>query len=721
MNEISKNKQKGRTLFLYGLSLILLIEWLLPLPFITDTGFIHLFLYYTFFCFLLTYLQLSVWVSIGCKTFAMIYGLHIMFNDGNFLSLEWFHILFADILFNISLMLTGQWVYLTDLFRSILFFILLAVMSYLLYYWAVQVKRILFFLIATVIYITIIDTFTPYDATFSIIRTFMAGFLLLGLITMYRSIDQERVASYSRILPARLLIALTVVIFCASAFGYAAPKFEPQWADPVPYMRAALGMETAGTGTIRQRIGYGDSDDRLGGGFEHDDTPVFYAYTTRGNYWRGESKNYYTGRGWEVTTPEIILDSRMMLYESRVETETMETEIYLAGDQMFPHLFYPGELSSVNVNSPFSIAVEVDAHTGKANTFYGGDPVKLSDYKLEYEFPKFSVSSLRNSSENDPPEIQEYYLQLPDDLPERVGELAETIVAGFDNRYDQAKAMERYFVRAGYRYETQEVAVPGPDEDYVDQFLFETKQGYCDNFSTSMAVLLRTLDIPTRWVKGFTQGERLDENDGIRQYLITNANAHSWVEVYFPEHGWVPFEPTSGFNHGFDFVFDSTDPNDIDWERDEDELETPEAEETLADVEEENETVIGGGGRNNFPILIGSLSVLAILLVGTLLFINKERLIVSFLLYRYRNNQEVEAFEKAFERLIWLLGHKGLPKKKAETLREYAERVDELYATNEMTILTLNYEKVSYGNASSNPIWLENRKLWENLVRKIGS
>ena len=55
----------------------------------------------------------------------------------------------------------------------------------------------------------------------------------------------------------------------------------------------------------------------------------------------------------------------------------------------------------------------------------------------------------------------------------------------------------------------QNVAVPGENEDYVDQFLFDTKRGYCDNFSTSMAVLLRTLGIPTRWVKGYTGGEFL--------------------------------------------------------------------------------------------------------------------------------------------------------------------------------------------------------------------
>ncbi|MBM9834622.1 transglutaminase domain-containing protein, partial [Enterococcus faecalis] len=79
--------------------------------------------------------------------------------------------------------------------------------------------------------------------------------------------------------------------------------------------------------------------------------------------------------------------------------------------------------------------------------------------------------------------------------------------------------------------------------DYVDQFLFESQVGYCDNFSTAMVVLLRSLEIPARWAKGFSPGSPATEN-GITTYTVRNLNAHSWVEVYFDGYGWVPFEPT---------------------------------------------------------------------------------------------------------------------------------------------------------------------------------
>jgi transglutaminase-like putative cysteine protease len=79
----------------------------------------------------------------------------------------------------------------------------------------------------------------------------------------------------------------------------------------------------------------------------------------------------------------------------------------------------------------------------------------------------------------------------------------------------------------GFTYNQVDVAVPGPNDDYVDQFLFETLRGYCDNYSTSMVVLLRSVGIPSRWVKGYTEGEYQGPTEsGKRGYTITNNNAH---------------------------------------------------------------------------------------------------------------------------------------------------------------------------------------------------
>src|SRR4029077_17336604 len=77
--------------------------------------------------------------------------------------------------------------------------------------------------------------------------------------------------------------------------------------------------------------------------------------------------------------------------------------------------------------------------------------------------------------------------------------------------------------------------------DESANFLFERKQGDWEYFASSMAVMLRTLRIPARVVNGFRTGEF---NDLTSQYLVRASNAHSWVEVYFPDYGWGGFDPT---------------------------------------------------------------------------------------------------------------------------------------------------------------------------------
>ena len=128
------------------------------------------------------------------------------------------------------------------------------------------------------------------------------------------------------------------------------------------------------------------------------------------------------------------------------------------------------------------------------------------------------------------------YTQLPKSLPRRVRDLAVSLTKDKDTRYDKVLAIENYFTDYSFIYETTNVSFPAQNQDYVDQFLFDTKSGYCNNFSTSMIVLLRSAGIPARWVKGYTEGT-LDNTlvgaEGEDVYKIANDNAHSWVEVYF--------------------------------------------------------------------------------------------------------------------------------------------------------------------------------------------
>ncbi|KHF38465.1 transglutaminase TgpA family protein [Halalkalibacter okhensis] len=721
-----KQTETGRDFLLYGLSFLLLMEWLLPLPHITDTGYIFVFVLVTAVFFFITFLQLPVFVSMVLKSLVICYGLYLVFIDGPFLSFEWLVYIATDIIMNIELMLIGGWYGLTDLFRSFLFFVLLAIMSYLLFYWTVHARRVLFFLIFTVVYVTVIDTFTIYDATFAIIRTFIIGFLLLGLVTMYRMIEQQTVYKAPKFLPVRLAMLLVMLIGVGGLLGLLSPKPDPQWDDPVPFVRAAVGMGDNGSAELVQRIGYGDNDEQLGGGFIDDDTPVFFATASREHYWRGETKDYYTGRGWETTTP---VERKGFLYSDRaqgiVEYEALEAEIHLTEHSSgFDHLFYPGELQLSNRIREFELFQ--DAYTGKARTYQGAQSMRLSHYQYEYLYPSYQVEGLRQTNNQDPEDIRHYYTQLPEDLPERIRDLALEITEGESNRYDRAKAIESYFGRNDYQYETQDVPVPSEGQDYVDQFLFETMRGYCDNFSTAMIVMLRTIDIPARWAKGFTQGELVD-TDGLENvYQVTNGNAHSWVEVYFPEVGWVPFEPTRGFDNMLEFnepEVESEETEEDSRVEDEEEETEPEVEDAFADLEGDDEQSSASAGASQNWSIPGGPWILAGFVVSILfvVLVKNKRIVQYYTLRKFGRRDDKEAFLQAYDRLLWLLKYVGWERENGETLREYATRMDKLFQTTEMMSLTIEYERIMYGGQSMEGSWSKQKPNWLSFVRKIDS
>ncbi|MBJ7603696.1 MAG: transglutaminase domain-containing protein [Candidatus Dormibacteraeota bacterium] len=121
---------------------------------------------------------------------------------------------------------------------------------------------------------------------------------------------------------------------------------------------------------------------------------------------------------------------------------------------------------------------------------------------------------------------------------QRIAQLAQQVTAGKTNPYDQAQAIEAY-LRSTYTY-TLSPPSPGPD-DPLDYFLFTGKQGYCEYFASAMGDMLRSLGLPTRLVNGYGPGtydEKLD------RFVVKESDAHTWVEVYFPSYGWIPFEPT---------------------------------------------------------------------------------------------------------------------------------------------------------------------------------
>ena len=122
----------------------------------------------------------------------------------------------------------------------------------------------------------------------------------------------------------------------------------------------------------------------------------------------------------------------------------------------------------------------------------------------------------------------------------RIPLLAKQVTGSAANNYDKVNALQTYLLtHFSYSLQLPRTVVQDP----LATFLFERKQGHCEYFASSMAVMLRTLGIPSRVVNGFRAGEF---NDLTSQYLVRASNAHSWVEAYFPGYGWVAFDPTPG-------------------------------------------------------------------------------------------------------------------------------------------------------------------------------
>ena len=142
-----------------------------------------------------------------------------------------------------------------------------------------------------------------------------------------------------------------------------------------------------------------------------------------------------------------------------------------------------------------------------------------------------------------PDEVRLVYLRLPHTIDPRVSELARTLTASANNNYDRAVVIQSY-LRNNFRYTLDPPAIEPADP--VGSFLFRSKSGYCEYFAAAMAVMLRTINVPSRLVNGFQTGSY---NRIGKDFVVRARDAHSWVEVYFTGYGWIPFDPTPADPH----------------------------------------------------------------------------------------------------------------------------------------------------------------------------
>lgn len=160
-------------------------------------------------------------------------------------------------------------------------------------------------------------------------------------------------------------------------------------------------------------------------------------------------------------------------------------------------------------------------------------------YKAESWILVLDETDLRTANNPPPVEIQDNYLQIPETVPGRVLNLAESVTASANTPYEKAQAIEAYLRQFSYSLELPE---PPADRDIVDYFLFELQKGYCDYYASAMVILARAAGLPARLAIGYATGS-YDYAQSL--FVVTEANAHAWPEIFIEPFGWVPFEPTA--------------------------------------------------------------------------------------------------------------------------------------------------------------------------------
>jgi transglutaminase-like putative cysteine protease len=301
----------------------------------------------------------------------------------------------------------------------------------------------------------------------------------------------------------------------------------------------------------------------LGGPRTLDDTPVMFVDAPSPAYWRAVAFDEYDGNGWISNDAHAIdvaafepIPSTPSFYASQAftQTYTMLNEgrvvLYSAGNPVWVSRDVRVKSNVVNPQSvstvPFSYWDPRAQRPLIETATYLESDVRLNDqesYQILSHRPQITLEALQSDTGPYPQWILDRYLQLPGDTPQRVFDLAETITAQAQTPFDKAAAIENY-LRREIAYNEQ-IAAPPADRNKVDYILFDLQEAYCDYYAPAMLAMLRHLGIPSRLAAGYATGSTEILEDGSQLYLVRNRDAHSWVEVFFPQYGWVEFEPTA--------------------------------------------------------------------------------------------------------------------------------------------------------------------------------
>ncbi|MFZ0667023.1 MAG: DUF3488 and transglutaminase-like domain-containing protein [Acidimicrobiales bacterium] len=259
------------------------------------------------------------------------------------------------------------------------------------------------------------------------------------------------------------------------------------------------------------------------------------------SFWTAETFDYWNGQDWALTDPQNrILGGGSPFTiptpegDDMVGTDDIQT-FYLATTG--PNLiFHAGDAHEVY----FPAQGLVDSRDGTLRTSLGMGPGTV--YTVESVVDQPTAAQLEGTSTAsaplDPSDFKRE-TQLPYAYP-RVKALAESITAGKPSTYAKVEALIGWIT--AHTHYSLDIPPLAPGQDAVNEFLFGNRIGYCEQISTAMTVMLRTLGIPAREAVGYVPGSYDPISD---LYDIQARDAHAWVQVWFPYYGWQSFDPTA--------------------------------------------------------------------------------------------------------------------------------------------------------------------------------
>jgi transglutaminase-like putative cysteine protease len=307
---------------------------------------------------------------------------------------------------------------------------------------------------------------------------------------------------------------------------------------------AVAGLEHSGEGAATSDF-YGDIM-ALGLKGATGDTVLFVArvpITLGANhyYWRVRTYDNYSANEWRTSSA-----ARRSVTTHRPPIPTTDQSIWPTAEFIFS---FPSQSFSILITPPRPVWVSRNATmmyiplTGNAEepVLFTVDPIVRpgETYTIHASVANPTEVQLRTAGTEYPTWVTSRYLQLPENFPQSITELARQLADGESNPYDKVNAITNY-LRYTIKYNRQ-VSLAPQGQDPVVWFLFTSKEGFCNYYATAEVLMLRSIGIPARMAVGFAEGEKQNPD----RRIVRQKDAHAWPEVYFPGIGWVEFEPTT--------------------------------------------------------------------------------------------------------------------------------------------------------------------------------